>query len=100
MPHGEPTPWTLGMLVWAACATLGVVLLLGVYALLGQRHRGLGLGAVVILAPCLGVTLWGWRQRPVWRWIVWGAVVGLLAGAASVVVLFAFGESAAVLSTG
>ena len=41
----------------------------------------------LIVAGGLGWTLWALRDRPVWRWIVWGALIGFLAGVGSSVAL-------------
>lgn len=40
------------------------------------------LAVVVNVVVIAGVapTLWGWRDVPVWRWVVYGAVVGVLLG--------------------
>lgn len=88
----EPTPWTLGLLVTAVCALFCTFLLVGVYELIGGAVRWLGVLAVAVVCVGLGWTLWDLRDRPVWRWIVWGSMIGLLAGIGSSVALWALGR--------
>ncbi|GAA3723519.1 DUF2537 domain-containing protein [Gordonia hankookensis] len=88
----EPTPWVLGLLVSAICALFATCLLVGVYELIGGVLSWLGLAAVVVVTGGLGWTLWDLRERPVWRWIVWGSIIGLLAGFGSTVALLAMGR--------
>ncbi|MEE4025624.1 DUF2537 domain-containing protein [Gordonia sp. PKS22-38] len=99
-PHGggdrfavdEPTPWVLGLFVTVFHALFATLLLVGVYDLIGGFVTWLGLLAVLVVAGGLGWTLWDLRDRPVWRWIVWGALIGLLAGLGSSVALMALGR--------
>lgn len=90
--HSEPTPWALGVTVAAVSVAFCAMMLVGIYGLLGGLARWAGLVAVFVLAPALGWTLWEFRYRPVWRWIVWGALTGLLAGVGSAIALFALGH--------
>ncbi|MFW0785416.1 DUF2537 domain-containing protein [Gordonia sp. CPCC 206044] len=88
----EPTPWGLGLIVTTSAALFATFLLVGVYELIGGVLSWLGLIAVLVVCVGLGWTLWDLRERPVWRWVVWGAVIGLLAGFGSSVALFALGR--------
>ncbi|MAU83950.1 MULTISPECIES: DUF2537 domain-containing protein [Gordonia] len=88
----EPTPWVLGLLVTLISAVFATLLLVGVYELIGSLVTWLGLAAVLVVALGMGWTLWDLRERPVWRWIVWGALIGLLAGLGSSIVLLALGR--------
>jgi VIT1/CCC1 family predicted Fe2+/Mn2+ transporter len=88
----EPTPWGLGIIVTIACALFATFLLVGVYELIGGLVPWLGVAAVVVVTVGLGWTLWDLRDRPVWRWIVWGSLIGLLAGSGSAVALLALGR--------
>lgn len=90
-PH-EPTPWALGLFVTAACALFWTFVLVGVYELIGAALAWLGVLAVAVVCLGLGWTLWDLRDRPVWRWIVWGSVIGLLAGLGSSIALSALGR--------
>ncbi|MCH5643179.1 MULTISPECIES: DUF2537 domain-containing protein [unclassified Gordonia (in: high G+C Gram-positive bacteria)] len=88
----EPTPWLFGLIVAVACAVFATLVLIGLYDLVGNAQRWLGLVAVAVVAGGLGWTLWELRFRAVLRWIVWGLLLGMLAGAASSVALFAVGR--------
>lgn len=75
----DSTPWAMGLTVAAfvaavVAATL-VVLSLGLLRLHPLLAIGLNLVAIGGLAP----TVWGWRNRPVWRWFVLGSGVGVAA---------------------
>ena len=78
--RGAETPWGTGLTVSAfvAAVTAGaiVVLSVGLTRVNPLLAVGLNLVAVGGLAP----TVWGWRARPVWRWVVLGAGVGVVIG--------------------
>ncbi|AFR47799.1 MULTISPECIES: DUF2537 domain-containing protein [Gordonia] len=90
--NGEPTPWVLGIIVGASCALFAAFVLVGVYQLIGGILPFLGIAAVLVVAGGLGWTLWEFRARPVWRWVVWGLLLGFLAGVASSIALLALGR--------
>ena len=73
----ESTPWAMGLTVSAfVAAVVGaaiVVLSVGLMKVHPVLAIGLNLVAVGGLAP----TVWEWRKRPVWRWFVLGAAVGV-----------------------
>ncbi|WP_094288583.1 DUF2537 domain-containing protein [Mycobacterium lehmannii] len=75
----DSTPWAMGLtvagFVAAVVAATIVVLSLGLLRLHPLLAIGLNLVAVGGLAP----TVWGWRNRPVWRWFVLGSGVGVTA---------------------
>ncbi|WP_326545246.1 DUF2537 domain-containing protein [Mycolicibacterium sp. ND9-15] len=75
----DSTPWAMGLtvagFVAAVIAAAIVVLSLGLTRLHPLLAIGLNLVAVGGLAP----TVWGWRNRPVWRWFVLGSGVGVAA---------------------
>lgn len=75
----DSTPWAMGLtvagFVAAVIAAAVVVLSLGLLRLHPLLAIGLNLVAVGGLAP----TVWGWRNRPVWRWFVLGSGVGVAA---------------------
>ena len=77
---GAETPWGTGLTVAAfvAAVTAGaiMVLSLGLTRVNPLLAVGLNLVAVGGLAP----TVWSWRTRPVWRWFVLGAGVGVIIG--------------------
>ncbi|MCB1265086.1 MAG: DUF2537 domain-containing protein [Mycobacterium sp.] len=76
----DSTPWGTGLavaaFVAAVTATAIVVLSLGMNRVNPVVSIGLNLVAVGGLAP----TLWDWRRRPVRRWFVLGAAVGVAVG--------------------
>lgn len=76
----ESTPWAMGLTVSAfVAAVIGaaiVVLSLGLLKVHPLLAIGLNLVAVGGLTP----TVWEWRNRPVWRWFVLGAAVGVACG--------------------
>nr|WP_064571272.1 DUF2537 domain-containing protein [Gordonia sp. LAM0048] len=92
---GESTPWALGIIVGVFSALFAAFVLVGVYQLIGGIFRFLGIAAVLVVAGGLGWTLWEFRARPVWRWVVWGLLLGFLAGVASSIALLALGRPAA-----
>jgi hypothetical protein len=76
----ETTPWGTGLtvaaFVAAVVATAVVVLSLG----LVRVHPLLAVGLNMVAFGGLAPTVWGWRKRPVWRWFVLGAGVGVAGG--------------------
>ena len=73
----DSTPWAMGLTVSAfVAAVVGaaiVVLSVGLMRVHPMLTVGLNLVAVGGLTP----TVWEWRKRPVWRWFVLGAAVGV-----------------------
>jgi hypothetical protein len=80
MSDEHSTPWgtglTVAVFVAAITAAAIVVLSLGMSRVHPVVSVGLNLIAVGGLAP----TLWDWRRRPVRRWFVLGAAVGVAVG--------------------
>ncbi|MFI5715420.1 DUF2537 domain-containing protein [Nocardia sp. NPDC051750] len=77
-PPSEPTPWAAGITVAALVAALTMV---GVYAFgaaLTQVHPLLSLAVNLVAAIGIAPTAWRWRTRPVTRWVLAGAGVGVL----------------------
>lgn len=74
------TPWGTGLAVSAFVAAVTaaaiVVLTLGLVRVHPLLAVTLNLVAVGGLAP----TVWSWRERPVWRWFVWGTGAGVAVG--------------------
>jgi hypothetical protein len=56
----------------AAIVVLGVGLI--------RVHPLLAVGLNMVAVGGLAPTVWGWRSRPVWRWFVLGAGVGVICG--------------------
>jgi hypothetical protein len=78
---------TVAAFVAAVTAAAIVVLSLGLTRIHPLLAVGLNLVAVGGLAP----TVWGWRDRLVWRWFVLGSGVGV-AGAWLALVALALGQ--------
>jgi len=76
----DSTPWGTGLMVSAFVAAVVaaaiIVLSLGMTRVNPMVSLGLNLVAVGGLAP----TLWDWRRKPVRRWFVLGAAVGVAVG--------------------
>ncbi|MEZ0052196.1 hypothetical protein ABIA30_003208 [Mycobacterium sp. MAA66] len=74
------TPWGTGLAVAgfvAAVVAAGIVVLsLG----LTRVHPLLAVTLNLIAVGGLAPTVWGWRQRPVWRWFVLGSGAGVAIG--------------------
>ena len=79
-PPPEPTPWAAGTTVVAMVAVLTTV---GIYAFgtaMAQVHPLLSVAVNVVAVGCVLPTAWRWRSRPVVRWVLAGAGLGVLAG--------------------
>ncbi|MBP2450200.1 DUF2537 domain-containing protein [Mycolicibacterium lutetiense] len=76
----DSTPWGTGLTVAGfVAAVLGAaIVVLGVGLL--RVHPLLALGLNMVAVGGLAPTVWGWRNRPVWRWFVLGACVGVAGG--------------------
>ena len=53
----EPTPWLFGLIVAVACAVFATLVLIGLYDLVGNAQRWLGLVAVAVVAVTGALTL-------------------------------------------
>lgn len=79
-PPVEPTPWAAGITVAGMIAMLTAA---GVYAFgaaLAQVHPLLSLAVNLVAVGGVAPTAWRWRERPVARWVLAGAGVGVLLG--------------------
>jgi hypothetical protein len=64
---------TVAAFVAAVIAAAIVVLSVG----LTKVHPFLAIGLNLVAVGGLTPTVWEWRKRPVWRWFVLGAAVGV-----------------------
>lgn len=78
--RGEPTPWATGITVSVVCA---LVVILGMAILdmaLAAASAWLGPVANVVLTAGLVPSVLLIRKQPVWRWVAYGIVAGLVLG--------------------
>ncbi|AKS32514.1 DUF2537 domain-containing protein [Mycolicibacterium goodii] len=76
----DSTPWGTGLTVagFVAVVLAAAIVVLGVGLL--RVHPLLAIGLNMVAVGGLAPTVWGWRRRPVWRWFVLGAGVGVVGG--------------------
>ncbi|MBU8808855.1 DUF2537 domain-containing protein [Mycolicibacterium goodii] len=76
----DSTPWGTGLTVagFVAAVLAAAIVVLGVG--LVRVHPLLAIGLNMVAVGGLAPTVWGWRRRPVWRWFVLGAAVGVVLG--------------------
>lgn len=75
--NDESVPWATGLTVAAFVAAVTAVAIVVLSLGLIRVHPLLAVGLNVVAAGGLAPTLWGWRRRPVLRWFVLGAGVGV-----------------------
>ncbi|HXS85680.1 MAG TPA: DUF2537 domain-containing protein [Mycobacterium sp.] len=73
----ESTPWATGLTVAGFVAAVTAVAVLVLSLGLIRVHPLLAVGLNVVAAGGLAPTLWGWRHKPVVRWLVLGGGVGV-----------------------
>lgn len=80
IPTPDQTPWFTG----AAISIFAAMLSLTAVAIFSEGLANINVFlAVVINAIAVGglaPTVWRWRALPTWRWVVYGAVVGIPLG--------------------
>lgn len=76
----DSTPWGTGLTVAGFVAVLlaAAIVVLGVGLI--RVHPLLAIGLNMVAVGGLAPTVWGWRNRPVWRWFVLGSAVGVVGG--------------------
>jgi|SRR6185437_1142001 hypothetical protein len=75
---GEPTPWSTGLTVSGAVAVIVGLALLRLSQGLAPNGRGVVALANLVVAAGLSPSIWLTRATPVWRWIAYGAAVGIV----------------------
>lgn len=75
-----PTPWATGLLVSAFSATVTLVAIVAFGTTLGHIHPLLAVGFNLVAVGGAAPTVWRWRTLPVWRWVVYGVVAGVVSG--------------------
>ncbi|CAM2932917.1 DUF2537 domain-containing protein [Prescottella defluvii] len=79
-PASPPTPWGTGLLVSAFAALVTLVGVVAFGTSLAHIHVLLALGFNLVAVGGAAPTVWRWRHRPVWRWVVYGLAAGVVIG--------------------
>ncbi len=74
----EPTPWGTGLTVTVITAAIVAVTVVSLSLGLGETSRWLALVANVLVVGGLAPSVWLGRRVPVWRWVAYGVVTGVL----------------------
>lgn len=74
----EPTPWVTGLPVTFITAILMMIVVVTLSLALGAANRWLPLIANVVIAVGLAPSVWLARKTPVWRWVAFGVVTGIV----------------------
>ena len=74
----EPTPWGTGLTVSFITAAIVTVTVVSLSLGLGETSRWLALIANVLVVGGLAPSVWLGRRVPVWRWVSYGVVTGVL----------------------
>ncbi|GAB2873389.1 DUF2537 domain-containing protein [Lentzea nigeriaca] len=74
----EPTPWGTGLAVSFITASIVTVTVVSLSLGLGETSRWLALVANVLVVGGLAPSVWLGRKVPVWRWVAYGVVTGIL----------------------
>jgi len=74
----EPTPWGTGLTVSIITAAIVTVTVVSLSLGLGETSRWLALVANVLVVGGLAPSVWLGRRVPVWRWVSYGVVTGVL----------------------
>ncbi|MGW6447681.1 DUF2537 domain-containing protein [Lentzea sp. NPDC055074] len=74
----EPTPWGTGLTVSVITAAIVTVTVVSLSLGLGETSRWLALVANVLVVGGLAPSVWLGRRVPVWRWVAYGVVTGVI----------------------
>ncbi|NGY59304.1 DUF2537 domain-containing protein [Lentzea sp. NEAU-D13] len=74
----EPTPWGTGLTVSGITAAIVAVTVVSLSLGLGETSRWLALVANILVVGGLAPSVWLGRKVPVWRWVAYGVVTGVL----------------------
>lgn len=74
----EPTPWGTGLAVSFITAAIVAVTVVSLSLGLGETSRWLALIANVLVVGGLAPSVWLGRKVPVWRWVSYGVVTGVI----------------------
>ncbi|WP_434451248.1 DUF2537 domain-containing protein [Lentzea sp. E54] len=74
----EPTPWGTGLTVSFITAAIVTVTVVSLSLGLGETSQWLALVANVLVVGGLAPSVWLGRRVPVWRWVAYGVVTGVI----------------------
>ncbi|MEU5695735.1 DUF2537 domain-containing protein [Actinosynnema sp. NPDC020468] len=74
----EPTPWGTGLTVSVFSAAVVTFMVVTLSLGLGETSRWLALLANVLVVGGIAPSVWLARSVPVWRWVAYGVVAGVL----------------------
>ncbi|HUQ60389.1 DUF2537 domain-containing protein [Lentzea sp.] len=74
----EPTPWGTGLTVSFITAAIVAVTVVSLSLGLGETSPWLALVANVLVVGGLAPSVWLGRNVPVWRWVAYGVVTGVV----------------------
>ncbi|MEV6243815.1 DUF2537 domain-containing protein [Lentzea sp. NPDC051838] len=74
----EPTPWGTGLTVSFITAAIVTVTVVSLSLGLGETSNWLALVANVLVVGGLAPSVWLGRRVPVWRWVAYGVVTGVV----------------------
>jgi hypothetical protein len=77
-PATEPTPWATGLTVTGFCAVVVMIVVISLSFALGAASDWLALIANLVIALGLAPSVWLARHAPVWRWVAYGVVTGIV----------------------
>ena len=74
----QRTPWGTGLVVSAFAAMIVLFAVIALSEALGAASRWLAVAANVIIALGLAPSIWLARNVPVWRWVAYGVIGGIV----------------------
>jgi hypothetical protein len=77
-PATEPTPWATGLTVTGFSAVVVLIVVVTLSLALGAASDWLALIANLVIALGLAPSVWLARRAPVWRWVAYGVVTGIV----------------------
>ncbi|WP_009478029.1 DUF2537 domain-containing protein [Rhodococcus sp. JVH1] len=81
-PYPQPTgtPWFTGLLVAGFAAVVVAVAIMAFGSQLARIHLALAVVLELVVVAGVAPSVWRLRRTPVWRWLVYGAAAGVVAG--------------------
>ncbi|TQC46435.1 DUF2537 domain-containing protein [Rhodococcus sp. WS4] len=79
-PPPAATPWFTGLLVAGFAAAVVTVAVIAFGSQLARINAVLAVFLELVVVAGVAPSAWRLRRTPVWRWLVYGAAAGVLAG--------------------